>query len=42
MRTRHGEDAFVVESNGDFTLESSEGKKVYAITQGSTLLMRDG
>jgi DNA-directed RNA polymerase subunit beta' len=42
MRTRHGEDAFIVESNGDFTLEGAEGKKVYAITQGSTLLMRDG
>ncbi|GBO55190.1 DNA-directed RNA polymerase delta subunit [Pseudanabaena sp. lw0831] len=42
MRTRHGEDAFIVESNGDFSLESSEGKKVYAITQGSTLLVREG
>ncbi len=42
MRTRHGEDAFIVESNGDFTLESSEGKRVYAVTQGSTLLVRDG
>jgi DNA-directed RNA polymerase subunit beta' len=42
MRTRHGEDAFIVESNGDFTLEGSEGKQVYAITQGSTLLVRDG
>ncbi len=42
MRTRHGEDAFIVEANGDFTLEASEGKRVYAVTQGSTLLVSDG
>ena len=42
MRTRHGEDAFIVEGNGDFTLESAEGKRIYAVTQGSTLLVSDG
>ncbi|MFM7885253.1 MAG: DNA-directed RNA polymerase subunit beta' [Pseudanabaena sp.] len=42
MRTRHGEDAFIVEANGDFTLENAEGKRIYAVTQGSTLLVSDG
>ncbi|CAN1210416.1 DNA-directed RNA polymerase subunit beta' [Tumidithrix helvetica PCC 7403] len=43
MRTRHGEDAFIVESNGEFTVEYTDGKKEsFAITQGSTLLVKDG
>jgi DNA-directed RNA polymerase subunit beta' len=43
MRTRHGDDAFIVEANGEFSLEGSEGKKeTFPITQGSTLLVKDG
>jgi DNA-directed RNA polymerase subunit beta' len=43
MRTRHGEDAFIIESNGEFTVEYTDGKKeTFAITQGSTLLVKDG
>jgi DNA-directed RNA polymerase subunit beta' len=43
MRTRHGEDAFVIESNGEFSIEYADGKKeTFSITQGSTLLVKDG
>jgi DNA-directed RNA polymerase subunit beta' len=41
IRTRHGEDAFIVEAPGEFMLESKEGrKKSYSVTQGSTLLVQ--
>jgi len=42
MRTRHGEDAFVVESDGDVILEGGGKKEVLSVSQGSTLLVRDG
>jgi len=43
MRTRHGDDAYFVETNGEFTVTSSDGKQeTYAITQGSSLLVADG
>ncbi len=42
MRTRHGEDAFVVESDGDITLEGGGKKEVLSVSQGSTLLVKDG
>jgi len=42
MRTRHGEDAFVVESDGDVVLEGGGKKEVLSVTQGSTLLIKDG
>jgi len=42
MRTRHGDDAFVVEVSGDFTVEGGGEKNSYSAAQGSTLLVRDG
>ncbi len=42
LRTRHGDDAFIAESDGDFTLEGSIKNEVFSITQGSTLLIKDG
>ncbi|AFY68767.1 DNA-directed RNA polymerase subunit beta' [Thalassoporum mexicanum PCC 7367] len=43
IRTRHGDDAYIVEAPGEFMLESKEGrKKSYSVTQGSTLLVQDG
>ncbi len=43
LRTRHGDDAFIVEANGEFSIEGTEGKKeTFSITQGSTLLVKDG
>jgi DNA-directed RNA polymerase subunit beta' len=42
-RTRHGEDALFVESNGNLVLENSEsGNKEISLTQGSTLYVVDG
>jgi len=42
FRTRHGEDAQVVETNGSLTLEAGNRKETVALTQGSTLRVRDG
>jgi DNA-directed RNA polymerase subunit beta' len=43
LRTRHGDDAYFVETNGEFTITGNDGKQeTYAITQGSTLLVSDG
>ncbi|HAZ44706.1 MAG TPA: DNA-directed RNA polymerase subunit beta'' [Cyanobacteria bacterium UBA11369] len=46
FRTRHGEDAAVVESNAEITLVGRDGNEAvsqtYAVPQGSTLLVRDG
>ncbi len=44
MRTRHGDDAFIAENNGEFTLEAAGKKesKTITVTQGSTILVRDG
>jgi DNA-directed RNA polymerase subunit beta' len=43
MRTRHGDDAYFVETNGEFTITAEDGRQeTYAITQGSTLLVSDG
>jgi DNA-directed RNA polymerase subunit beta' len=43
LRTRHGDDAYLVESNGEFTLTGADGRTAtYTITQGSTLLVQDG
>lgn len=44
-RTRHGEDAFVVDSvdaKSQIVLEGKEGQQAFSIAQGSTLLVRDG
>lgn len=44
-RTRHGEDAFVVDSvdaKSQIVLEGKEGQQSFSIAQGSTLLVRDG
>ena len=44
FRTRHGEDAAVVESNAEITLvgRGESSSQTYAVPQGSTLLVRDG
>ncbi len=42
IRTRHGEMALTVETNTELTLESKSRKEAFAITQGSTLLVKDG
>jgi DNA-directed RNA polymerase subunit beta' len=41
-RTRHGEDALFVESNGNLVLENPEGNREINLTQGSTLYVVDG
>jgi len=46
FRTRHGEDAFVVDSvdaNSKLTLEGDNGQQqIFTVAQGATLLVRDG
>lgn len=43
FRTRHGEDALIVEANGSLTVEATSGEKVtIPVTQGSTLYITDG
>jgi DNA-directed RNA polymerase subunit beta' len=45
FRTRHGEDALVVESvdaNSKITLEGADGQQSFSVVQGATLLVRDG
>ncbi|MFS8809497.1 DNA-directed RNA polymerase subunit beta' [Synechococcus sp. R65.1] len=43
FRTRHGDDALQVEVNNQIVLEGPEGQReVFDLTQGSTLLVRDG
>jgi DNA-directed RNA polymerase subunit beta' len=43
FRTRHGEDALIVEANGTLTVEAKSGEKVTVpVTQGSTLYITDG
>jgi len=43
FRTRHGEDALIVEANGTLTVEARSGEKVTVpVTQGSTLYITDG
>ncbi|GET41607.1 DNA-directed RNA polymerase subunit beta' [Microseira wollei] len=46
FRTRHGEDAAVMENNAEITLvgrgEGEATTQTYAVPQGSTLLVRDG
>ncbi|MFB2977905.1 DNA-directed RNA polymerase subunit beta' [Microseira sp. BLCC-F43] len=46
FRTRHGEDAAVMENNAEITLvgrgEGEANTQTYAVPQGSTLLVRDG
>jgi DNA-directed RNA polymerase subunit beta' len=43
FRTRHGDDALQVEVNNQITLEGSDGQRErFDVTQGSTLLVRDG
>jgi len=42
LRTRHGEDAFLVEVNGDLIITSIDGKQeTVSITQGSIILAAD-
>lgn len=45
FRTRHGEDALVVESvdaNSKITLEGADQQQAFSVVQGATLLVRDG
>ncbi|MDX2096548.1 MAG: DNA-directed RNA polymerase subunit beta' [Leptolyngbyaceae cyanobacterium bins.59] len=43
LRTRHGEDAQLVESNVELSLEAGDRKETVAVSQGSTLfVMKDG
>jgi len=42
VRTRHGEEALTVETNSLLTIETTDQKESFAVTQGSTLLVRDG
>ncbi|NJK33752.1 MAG: DNA-directed RNA polymerase subunit beta' [Oscillatoriales cyanobacterium SM2_2_1] len=43
MRTKHGDDAFLVEFNSEFVLVAKDGQReVFQVTQGSTLLVSDG
>ncbi|MFN3927172.1 MAG: DNA-directed RNA polymerase subunit beta'' [Pseudanabaenaceae cyanobacterium] len=43
LRTRHGDDAYYVENNSEFTLTAPDGRQqTFAIPQGSTLLVSDG
>ena len=42
IRTRHGEDALTVETNTELTLEAGSRKETFPVTQGSTLLVKDG
>ncbi len=43
FRTRHGDDALQVEVNNQILLEGSDGRQeTFELTQGSTLLVRDG
>jgi DNA-directed RNA polymerase subunit beta' len=42
FRTKHGEDALVVEMNSSMTLESGSKKKSFPLPQGSILFVEDG
>lgn len=42
VRTRHGEDALTVDMNADLTIEAGGRRESFPITQGSTLLVKDG
>ncbi|NDJ16387.1 DNA-directed RNA polymerase subunit beta' [Myxacorys almedinensis A] len=45
LRTRHGEDALIVESAGSdlkITLDGKEGQQSFTVAQGATLLVKDG
>uniref|UniRef100_B8HTV8 DNA-directed RNA polymerase subunit beta' n=1 Tax=Cyanothece sp. (strain PCC 7425 / ATCC 29141) TaxID=395961 RepID=B8HTV8_CYAP4 len=42
FRTRHGEDALVVETNCRISLSNDERTQEFDVSQGSTLLVRDG
>ncbi|NJM64200.1 MAG: DNA-directed RNA polymerase subunit beta' [Acaryochloris sp. RU_4_1] len=42
FRTRHGEDALTAEVGTNLTLEGENSSEIFEITQGSTLLIRDG
>jgi DNA-directed RNA polymerase subunit beta' len=42
FRTRHGEEAHVLEANADIILEDKDQQITLSIPQGSTLLVRDG
>ncbi|MFB2881051.1 DNA-directed RNA polymerase subunit beta'' [Floridanema aerugineum] len=41
-RTRHGEEAFTAETNGEITLTGTDNSETFPIAQGSTLLAADG
>ncbi len=42
LRTRHGEDALVAETNFDIVLEKSKKKETFGVVQGSTIFVQDG
>ncbi len=42
FRTRHGEDALTAETNTTLTIEADGKKETFEITQGSTLLFKEG
>ena len=41
-RTRHGEEAFIAETNGEITITGTDNSETFSIIQGSTLLAADG
>ena len=40
-RTRHGEEAFIAETNGEITITGTDKSETFSIAQGSTLLSAD-
>jgi DNA-directed RNA polymerase subunit beta' len=42
FRTRYGEDALVLESNTDLTIEGDGGKQTETLPQGTILFVNDG
>ncbi|MGB3535765.1 MAG: DNA-directed RNA polymerase subunit beta' [Microcoleaceae cyanobacterium] len=42
FRTRHGDDSFLIENNGKITVEAGSQKKVLNVSQGTTLVVKNG
>jgi DNA-directed RNA polymerase subunit beta' len=43
FRTRHGDDAYIVESNGQIVVETGEKKQEkHSLSQGTTIIVQDG
>ncbi|MDY7022103.1 MAG: DNA-directed RNA polymerase subunit beta', partial [Cyanobacteriota bacterium] len=41
FRTRHGDDAFYIESNGQISIENGDQSKSFNVSQGSTLVVKN-